>query len=175
VPADDDENAGNPLDSVRPERVILSGGTPARCSATDRFDNPEIDACGDGAVEFQGTTQVTIDIRPNNESNRVNSDSTKTINVAILSQNGFDATMVDSTLVRFGAVGSEAAPFHAVNRDVNGDGQRDLVLRFQIQDLGIECGTSSLTLTGRVFHGQAVAGSSPIITTGCHPKGANKR
>src|SRR5918993_6114802 len=68
----------------------------------------------------------------------------------------------------------EAAPFHAVNRDVNGDGQRDLVLRFQIQDLGIECGTTSLTLTGRVFHGQAVAGSSPIVTTGCHPKGANK-
>jgi hypothetical protein len=87
--------------------------------------------------------------------------------VALLSGDGFDATMIDASSVRFGATGVEAAPIHIGRRDVNGDGQRDLVLRFQIQDLGIECGATSVTLRGRISDGQSIIGSSPVTTTGC--------
>ena len=69
----------------------------------------------------------------------------------------------------------EAVPTHLARRDVNRDGQRDLVLRFQILDLAIECGATSLTLTGELFDGHAIIGSNPISTTGCNPNRASKR
>jgi len=60
----------------------------------------------------------------------------------------FDATAVDPNTVRFGATGTEATRVHVVRRDVDGDGQRDIVLRFQIQDMGISCGDTEALLMG---------------------------
>ena len=60
-------------------------------------------------------------------------NSTKNINVALLSGVDFDATLIDTQTVRFGTTGTEAAPINIGRRDVNGDGRRDLVLRFQIR------------------------------------------
>ena len=80
---------------------------------------------------------VSVDIRPRKDANRINPSSTKDINVAIFSVQGFDATTVDPNTVRFGATGTEAAPVHVARTDVDGDGNRDLVLRFQIQDTGL--------------------------------------
>jgi hypothetical protein len=74
------------------------------------------------------------------DANKINPNSTKDINVAIFSVNGFDATKVDPNTVRFAATGTEAAPIHVGRRDVDGDGHRDMVVRFEIQDTGIKCG-----------------------------------
>jgi hypothetical protein len=71
---------------------------------------------------------VSVDVRPKKDANRINPDSTKDINVAIFSVNVFDATTVDSNTVRFGATCTEAAPVHLVLRDVDGDGNRDMLL-----------------------------------------------
>jgi hypothetical protein len=94
---------------------------------------------------------VGIDIRPKSEANRVNPNSSKNINVAIFSGDGFNATTVDTSTVRFGATGTEAAPIHVGRRDVDGDGQRDLVVRFQIQDMGIQCGNTRQRLPDRLL------------------------
>jgi hypothetical protein len=110
---------------------------------------------------------VTIDIRPRTDADNINPNSTRNLNVAILSVNGFDATTVDVNTVRFGATGTEAAPIHAGRRDVDKDGDRDLVLRFQIPDTGISCGDSSATLTGNVSTGATIIGSSAIRTVQC--------
>jgi hypothetical protein len=75
--------------------------------------------------------------------------------VAIFSVNGFDAATVDPNTVRFGATGTEAAPVHVGRRDVDGDGHRDMVLRFQIQDTAIKCGASAV-LTGQISGGQSI-------------------
>ena len=87
--------------------------------------------------------------------------------MAILSGNGFDATTVDPYTVRFGATGTEAAPVHVARRDVDGDGDRDMVVRFQIQDTGIKCGDTSAVLTGQTSQGLSIIGSSPIKTVQC--------
>jgi hypothetical protein len=87
--------------------------------------------------------------------------------VAIFSVNGFDATTVDSSTVRFGATGAEAAPVRVALRDVDGDGDLDMVLRFAIPETGITCGDTSASLTGQTAQGLSIIGSSPIKTVQC--------
>jgi hypothetical protein len=110
---------------------------------------------------------VSVDIRPRKDANRINPSSSKNVNVAIFSGNGFDATNVDSSTVRFGATGTEATPIHVRLTDVDGDGLRDMVLRFEILDTGIKCGDTSALLTGQIPNGSPVFGSSPITTVQC--------
>ncbi|HEX2228108.1 MAG TPA: hypothetical protein VHM64_13295, partial [Candidatus Binatia bacterium] len=93
-----------------------------------------------------------------------NPDSTKNINVAVFSHSGFDPSVIDVNTVRFGATGTETAPINVARRELNGDGTRDLVLRFAIQDLSIQCGDVSVTLKGRLADGQSFSGSTPIRT-----------
>jgi hypothetical protein len=150
-------------------RAIDSANRDA-CQPTDQLGLPRLGICDIGSVEFQdGRLLVAIDIRPKRDANRINPSSTNNINVAVFSGNGFDATAIDPTSVRFGATGTEAAPIKVRQRDVDGDGTRDFVLRFQIQDLGIKCGDTSASLTGQIADGQSFSGSISI-TTRCKPQ-----
>ena len=69
--------------------------------------------------------------------------------------------------MRFGAEGTEATPLHVSHPDVNGDGRVDQILRFVIQDTGIECGDTSARITGEIPNGSSIIGPSPITTTQC--------
>ena len=120
-------------------------------------------------IVAQCSREVAIDIRPRSDANKINPNSSKNINVAIFSANGFDATTVDPNTVRFGATGTEAAPIHVALRDINEDGHFDMVLRFEIQDTEIKCGDPSAFLTGQTFNGVSFIGSSPITTVQCTP------
>jgi hypothetical protein len=153
----------------------LLAGSPAieaanqeACPSTDQLSNPRIGLCEIGSVEFQnGRLMIFVDIRPRSDANKINPASTNNINVAVFSKNGLVANSIDVNSVRFGATGTEAAPIHVGRRDVDGDGQTDLVLRFQIQDMGIKCGDTSATLTGQITDGTPIIGSSPIRTVQC--------
>jgi hypothetical protein len=118
-------------------------------------------------IVAQCSREVAIDIRPRSDANKINPNSIKNINVAIFSVNGFDAASVDSNTVRFGATGTEAAPVHVALRDVDGDGDLDMVLRFAIQDTGITCVETSAVLTAQTSNGLSIIGSSPIKTVQC--------
>jgi hypothetical protein len=146
----------------------INSGNPNACPQTDQLGLPRLGNCDIGSVEFQGGRMVvSVDIRPKKDANRINPGSSKNINVAIFSGNGFDATSVDSSTVRFGATGTEATPVHVGLRDIDQDGHRDMVVRFQIQDTGIKCGDTSAALTGQTINGAAFIGSSPITTVQC--------
>ena len=113
-----------------------------------------VDALAAVQAAVPAPLMVSIDVRPRSNANRINPNSDKDINVAILSVNGFDVTSVDANTIRFGATGTEATPVHVALRDVDQDGHRDMVLRFHIQDTGIKCGdtTASLRrLPGKTF------------------------
>ena len=112
-------------------------------------------------------TTVAIDIKPGSLPNSINPKSKGVIPVAILTTGTFDATTVDSTTVRFGATGTEAAPVHSALEDVDGDGDTDLILHFNTQDAGIQCGDTSASLTGETFSGQAIQGADSVNTVGC--------
>jgi hypothetical protein len=166
----DNETPGNghfPL--LKTSRAIDRGNNDVCSSdavlATDQIGLPREGVCDIGAIEFR--LSVSVDVRPRSEANRINPNSTNNINVAIFSGNGFDATKVDPNTVRFGATGTEAAPINVARRDVDGDGDRDMVVRFEIQDTGIKCGDTSAVLTGQVSGGASIIGSSPITTVQC--------
>jgi len=43
----------------------------------------------------------------------------------------------------------------------------DLLLHFNTQDTGIQCGDTAATLTGMTFAGEAITGTDAIVTTNC--------
>ena len=69
--------------------------------------------------------------------------------------------------VKFGP--NEATEAHGRGHfeDANGDGMLDLVLHFNIQETGIQCGDTSVSVRGETFNGLAIAGSDSINTVGC--------
>ena len=145
--------------------------------AGEFFQNPE-DLSGDpdlGVIKLDGTTRlhfpvtilVSINIRPKSDANKIDPDSKGKIAVAIVSADGFDADNIDLNSVRFGATGTEASPMVIAKRDFDKDKDRDLVLRFEIRETGIECGDTSAILTGQTLDGIPVLGSSPIRTVNC--------
>jgi len=146
---------------------VIDKGNPNACPQVDQLGNPRVGICDIGAIEFREPVLASVDIRPKSDANRINPNSNQNINVAILTVNGFDATTIDAKSVRFGATGAEAAPIHTQTRDADGNGSRDLILRFQIPDTGIKCGDTSASLTGQTFSGLSFIGSSPIKTVQC--------
>jgi hypothetical protein len=108
---------------------------------------------------------VAIDIKPGSSPNSVNPKSKGVIPVAILTTDTFDAATVDPNTVTFGPNG--AAPVHSALENVDGDGDTDLILHFNTQATGIQCGDTSASLTGETFSGQTIHGSDSINTVGC--------
>lgn len=127
-----------------------------------------------GVTETQ-PEQLTpqIDIKPGGFPNSINPENKGKIPVAILSTDAtdntisFDATTVDPITVRFGPTGTEAAPVQHALEDIDGDGDTDIILRFNTEDTDIECGDTSATLIGETFSGQAIQGTDSIRTVGC--------
>jgi hypothetical protein len=164
----EDDSPGKAFYPVLAGSPVIDRANAAVCLKKDQLGTPRVGVCDIGAIEFQnGRSLVSIDIRPRSDANKINPASTKNINVALFSADGFDATTVDPNTLRFGATGTEAAPIHIGPRDVDGDRRRDLVVRFQILDTGIKCGDTSAILTGQTTGGQSIIGSSPITTVQC--------
>jgi probable HAF family extracellular repeat protein len=110
---------------------------------------------------------VAVDIKPGSDTNPINPRSNGKVPVAILTTDAFDANTVDAATVRLGPTGAEAVPVRVAIEDVNHDGLSDLLLHFNTQDTGIECGATSLSLTGQTFSGQGIRGADSIVTVGC--------
>lgn len=115
---------------------------------------------------------VDIDIRPYSSNNQIRLDSWRLLPVAIFSTESFDATTVDPSTVQL--AGAETAYFGLCRnhlsrqRDINGDGILDLLVKFEIQDLdpAIE-DDGYAVLTGTTFEGQDIIGSDFITIITC--------
>lgn len=108
--------------------------------------------------------ELTIDIMPGNDRNRI-SPSQGSVWVAILSEEGFDASRIDAATVRFGP--EETLALRTGVRDVDMDGTLDLLVRFHVADAGIACGDTTVALSGRTIDGLEIAGEDAIETVGC--------
>jgi hypothetical protein len=110
---------------------------------------------------------VDIDIKPGSDPNSINPRSKGKIPVAILTTDSFDAAAVDPTTILFGRTGEEASPVHYAFEDVDDDGDNDMILHFNTQDTGIQCGDTEAFLTGETLSGITIKGSDSIRTVGC--------
>lgn len=117
-----------------------------------------------GGLGLGASITVVIDIKPGSFPNSINPRSQGVIPVAILTTGTFDAAAVDAATVRFGATGTEAVPRHAALKDVDGDGDINMILHFDTQSTGIWCGDTAALLTGETDDGQAFEGSDSIVT-----------
>jgi len=150
---------------VLPGDIIVNAPTGAMAEVTEvdegQFDIVNLGTTGTIVVEFQGQVinykpgtsgvPVSIDIKPGTDTNswpcnKINDD----IPVAILSNEGFDATSVDADSVLFGKTGTEAAEVHMKNgnakrhvEDVDKDGLLDMVFHFRFGDTGFSCNDNS--------------------------------
>lgn len=120
-----------------------------------------------GKVYAFGAKRVEIDIKPGSDPNGVNPKSKGVIPVAILSNDGFDATEVDPSTVTFGPGSATMAHKKAHTKDVDGDGDTDLVLHFKTADSGISCGDTEAKLKGQTYGGVPIIGVDAIKTAGC--------
>ncbi|MCG8450718.1 MAG: hypothetical protein MI725_14200, partial [Pirellulales bacterium] len=113
-------------------------------------------------------TQMSIDIRPFSEVNAVIPGSGKPLPVAILGSPDFDVSDVDVSSIVFGP--DKASPrmrpkkSRPVQKDVNKDGERDLLLVFRTRDTGIERGDSEACLSATTMSGVALEACDGIVT-----------
>ncbi len=108
-------------------------------------------------------TSVVIDIKPGSDPNSINCQNTKgTVPVAILTENGFNATTVDPSTVTFGP--NQAQEMHGTGHieDVDGDADQDMVFHFRIGDTGIQSDDTQATLKGQTFGGTLFEGTDAI-------------
>ena len=125
------------------------------------------------AIAGQFVMTIALDVRPGTAENPINPKSNGVIPVAILSTNDFDASTTDQTSVKLG-------PDQALSQrtgqlvDVNGDGLADLVLHFRTQESGIQCGDTSVSITGQTVNGELIQGTDTIRTVGCNAKPGKK-
>jgi hypothetical protein len=106
---------------------------------------------------------------PSDPGNNLNLRAGKgaTISVAILSVDDFDApNQIDPSTLKFGPRqaniwGSPRA------RDMDGDGDDDLLVKFLTQQTGIPCGDTQANLSGRTLDLTSISGSDAINTFNC--------
>ena len=114
--------------------------------------------------------QVPIDIMPNSDGNNLNlrAGQGAGINIAILSVGEFfeAPNEIDPLTLKFGPREENIWGSPQV-RDVDGDGDEDLVVKFLIQQSGIPCGATHANLFGRTFDFQPISGMDAINTFNC--------
>jgi hypothetical protein len=123
---------------------------------------------------------VDIDFSPYHASNDTRPNDAyfetigiKTMNTANGDAINFDATQVDvaSVLIGPGQAPNIAVPLPL---DFDSDGDIDLVVGFRVEDSGIACEDTEISITGETHGGVLFTGSDDITTTdcetgGCHP------
>lgn len=132
---------------------------------------PQGEHCDIGAVEQNGVSLSRfwpIDIKLGSDRNPLNCRAENAvITVAILTSDTRDATTIDHTTVIFeGATETHVhkktgEPTRHV-KDVDGDGDTDLVLHFRLGDTALICDSTEAVLLGRTFEGEPIAGADYV-------------
>ena len=102
--------------------------------------------------------QVYIDIKPGGNPNTINLKSKGVIPVAVLSNETFDASTIDTDTVEFAG----AAPVRWALKDVDDDGDNDLLFHFNKQDLNLDENSTEATLTGETTDGNTIEGTDEV-------------
>jgi hypothetical protein len=179
------DSLGNgPTNEVGLETEPVNGIATIQADSTIQY-SPNLDFFGEDSFEYRltdangdsdvGTVtvgvffvggQVPIDIIPENVN--LIAGQGAGIEVAILSVGEFfDApNVIDPLSLKFGPRQGNIWGSPRV-RDVDGDGDGDLLVKFLMQQSGIACGDTHASLTGRTFDLESISGTDTINTFNC--------
>jgi hypothetical protein len=102
--------------------------------------------------------EVVIDIRPYCGKNVIDLNCKDVVPVAVLTTDVFDAAAIDPATVVF----AEAMPIHWVLKDVDRDGDKDMLFCFKTQDLNLDQDSTEATLTGQTVEEVAFQGTDEV-------------
>jgi len=116
--------------------------------------------------------EVDVDVLPSDSANVVFPNKTGELPVAVLSSAEFDVTQIDPVTLRFGP--AEGAPVGAAEvievDDLHGV---DMKLLFRVEESGIACEDTEVTLSGETYAGEQVTGTDTIDATQCEETGCH--
>ena len=180
-------NLGTLADNGGPTMTLaLLEGSPAidagdnvNCLETDQRgifrpqdgDNDGDARCDIGAYEFVlSYIEVQLNIKPGSYPNSINLKSKGKVPVAILATSDFDAKDVDPVTCDFAG----APPLRWTSKDVDNDGDHDILFHFKIQELvDLTKDSTEATLKGETYEGIPIIGSDSVNIV---PKGnTNKK
>jgi hypothetical protein len=146
---------------------------------TGPLDIPEVDpqplvlnlengADGSGVVTADVTDcylYAAIDVQPGKSSNKVPIGHGDVSVAALGVKDVLNAAALTPGDFRFGPAKAKAKASEL--RDVNGDDQDDLVLRFSSKKAGLKCSTKTAVLTGKTPTGGSYQGTDKVKPTTC--------
>jgi hypothetical protein len=140
--------------------------SPGYASGADQLMQlpPEDELDFETAIHLRPATNVVaVDVRPGTPQNPVNIRSRGPLPVAILSSPGFDApaSIVPGT-VTFGRRGTEAPATSCATKDVDGDGDNDVLCQFSIQNSRLDTNTLVGQLRALTTDGRELAGGDRV-------------
>jgi hypothetical protein len=119
------------------------------------------------------SNNITIDFDPWNAANEINPKDAYFITIQINTTSiadgdayDFDAADVDPASLQVGPNMAEvsAAPLTA---DYDNDGDTDYIFGFRVEETGLTCIDTSITIAGRTFAGDPIAGHDSITPIDC--------
>lgn len=116
------------------------------------------------------TLAVVVDVKPGSAVNPINTKARGVTPVAVLTDETLDAGTIDVSTLCFGddpssPTESDCSEAHATSHDledVDGDGDADLLLHFDTQELGLEAGDTQACLSGLTYDGEGLMGCDAV-------------
>ena len=112
--------------------------------------------------------EISIDVKPRRHKKvariKLKKKKKRKVKVAILGEDGFDVANIDQSSLTFGAYGDEKTLRKCKRRlkDVNRDGNPDLVCKFWLRDTGFDADSNEAVLKGRTKKGKQFYGTDRI-------------
>jgi hypothetical protein len=114
----------------------------------------------------EGFYEYSIDIKPGSDPNSINLGEQGKLTVAILGCSDLDVTQIDPDTIMLGSAGlatrGKKEKLAFAYDDIDNDGYPDLVVHFNVQELGLTESDTSLTLIAKLFNGFGIIGVDSI-------------
>lgn len=136
---------------------------PDTLTFTAALDNPDVIVVLVEGLEYSiapgESERRIVDIKPGKYPNSINLKSWGVVPVAVLTAEDLDATTVNPDTVKFAG----AVPISSTLKDVDGDGDIDILFHFNTQDLKkLDEESTEATLTGKTYGRQKIEGTDTV-------------
>ena len=150
---------------IKDPEIDAQGNCPTNAECYDVFTGAiktDVDA-----FSIVGTKiYVSIDIKPGDDLNEINTGSKGNIPVAIFGSASFDVSTVLPLSIRLNTasvkVKGKAETPQVSYSDVNGDGYQDMIIHVMTEELSLEPGNAIAVLTGNTTNNEVIEGTDSV-------------